>query len=136
NSTFEKLATVFQQQLNDIGLNANVEPLAPPQVVSRFTVDKDVAIAFGATGNAYDPSESVQRYVLPDGLYNPGGFKDDDVIEAANRALKETDQDKRTQIYRKMSAMIGPDSVVVPILTPETAYVISEDVIDWKTPWA
>ena len=113
-----------------------MKPLAPPQVVSRFTVDKDVAIAFGATGNAYDPSESVQRYVLPDGLYNPGGFKDENIIQAAAEALKETDQEKRTQIYRKMSAMIGPESFLAPILTPQTAYVISEDVTGWKAPWA
>lgn len=136
NSVFEQLATAFQHQLQEIGLAANVLPLAPPQVVSRFTVDQNVAIAFGATGNAFDPSESLDRYVLPDGLYNPGGFTEDAVVDAAAEALRETDQDARTDMYRDISSMVGPESFLVPVLTPETAYVISESIDGWENPWA
>lgn len=136
NQDFEQLATVLQHQLQEIGLSANVLPLAPPQVVSRFAVEQNVAIAFGATGNAFDPSESLQRYVLPGGLYNPGGYSDEAINEAAARALLETDQSTRTDIYREISGMVQPDSLLIPVLTPENAYVLSDQVTGWQTPWA
>lgn len=136
NSVFEQLATVFQAQLNEIGLAATVAPLAPPQVVGRFTVQKDIAIAFGATGNAFDPSESLGRYALPTALYNPGGFSVEAINTLAAEGLMESDQAKRDDIYRKLSAEVKPDGILIPIMTPETAYVIGPQVSGWETPWA
>ncbi|GAB91373.1 putative oligopeptide ABC transporter substrate-binding protein [Gordonia rhizosphera NBRC 16068] len=136
NKTFEQLATILQQQLEAVGLKASVVPLAPPQVVSRFTQAKDIAIAFGATGNAFDPSESIERYVLPTGLYNPGKASVPGVAQLAAAAKMETDQTKRTEDYREISGMIDSSSFLIPVLTPKTAYVIAPYVTGWQMPWA
>ena len=136
NTVFEQLATIFQAQLNAIGLDASVSPVAPPQVVGRFTQEKNVAIAFGATGNAFDPSETINRYIAPKGLYNPGGYDATAINALAAEGLKETDEAKRTEIYRELSGSLMPDGIIVPILTPETAYVLSPQVSGWQTPWA
>lgn len=136
NQAFEQFATIFQEQLAEIGLKANVLPLAPPQVVSRFTVEKNVALAFGAIGNAFDPSESLERYILPTGLYNPGGFSNPSIEKEAAAALKETDQDTRDEMYQKISAMAETSGFFVPLMTPETAYVIAGHVEGWESPWA
>lgn len=136
NQVFEQLATMVQGQLNEIGLEVSVSPVAPPQVISRFTAEQDVAMAFGATGNAFDPSVTLKRYGLTDGLYNPGGLENPEVEELAQEALMETDQDERTEIYREISGMFAESMFVVPILTPESVYVIGTEVEGWETPWA
>ncbi|MFW0785440.1 ABC transporter substrate-binding protein [Gordonia sp. CPCC 206044] len=136
NKIFEQLATVLQQQLDLIGLRARVVPVAPPQVVSRFAVEKSAAIAFGATGNFFDPSESIDRYVLPTGLYNPGHADLDGVAALAADATAATGADTRTALYRKISGSVDPASFLVPVLSPKTAYVIAPRVTGWTTPWA
>ncbi|CAM3332654.1 ABC transporter substrate-binding protein [Nocardioides dubius] len=136
NSVFEQLATVFQAQLKEIGLDAKVLPVAPPEVVSRFGIEKDVAIAFGAIGNAIDPSESLARYLLPGGLYNPGGYVMPEIVDLAAQGLKEPDQAKRVEIYRELSGKLPVDGLLIPMLTPTTAYVIGEHVEGWQDPWA
>lgn len=136
NQAFEQLATAFQEQLGEIGLDASVDPIAPPQVVSRFGIDKDVAIAFGATGNAFDPSESLDRYAMPTGLYNPGQFEIPGMVDLAAEAMQETDQERRMELYREISALLEPSSYIVPVLTPETSYVIADHVEGWEAPWA
>ncbi|MGW5383591.1 ABC transporter substrate-binding protein [Nocardia sp. NPDC003963] len=136
NKTFEQLATILQQQLQSAGLQANVVPLAPPQVVGRFTAEKNVAIAFGGAGISHDPSESIERYVLPTGLYNPGGSEIPKVVELAAAAKRETDQGRRIEDYREISGLIGPGSFIVPVLTPKTAYVVAPHVTGWKMPWS
>jgi len=136
NQAFEQITTVFQAQMKEIGLEAEVKPIAPPQVVSRFTVEKNAPVAFGAIGNAFDPSESLDRYILPTGLYNPGGFSIDAINELAAEALLETDQDKRMALYREISAMAPADGFFIPLMTPETAYVVAEHVEGWQNPWA
>lgn len=136
NQVFEQLATMVQGQLNEIGLEASVSPVAPPQVISRFTAEKDVAMAFGATGNAFDPSVTLTRYGLAGGLYNPGGLENPEVEELAREALLETDQETRTEIYREISGLFDASGLVTPVLTPESVYVISPDVEGWESPWA
>ena len=136
NQVFEQLATMVQGQLDEIGLDVSVTPVAPPQVVSRFTAEKDVAMAFGATGNAYDPSVTLTRYGLVDGLYNPGGLENPEVEELAREALLETDQEKRTEIYQEISGLFDASGLVTSVLTPESVYVISPDVEGWESPWA
>lgn len=136
NQAFEQIATVFQAQMKEIGLQVDVKPIAPPQVVSRFAIEKSVPMAFGAIGNAFDPSESLERYILPNGLYNPGGFSVDELNAKADEALVETDQERRMEIYREVSAMAAPDGLFIPLMTPETAYVIAGHVEGWTSPWA
>ncbi|MFS3130206.1 ABC transporter substrate-binding protein [Nocardioides sp. Bht2] len=136
NSVFEQLATVFQAQLKEIGLDAKVLPVAPPDLVSRFGIEKDVAIAFGAVGNAIDPSEALARYLLPGGLYNPGGYVMPEIVELAAAGLKEPDQAKRADIYRELSGKLPVDGLLIPMATPITSYVIAEHVKGWQTPWA
>ncbi|OLT27331.1 hypothetical protein BJF79_01655 [Actinomadura sp. CNU-125] len=136
NQVFEQLATIVQEQMKTIGLDASVRTMAPPQVVSRFTAEKNVAVAFGATGNAFDPSDTLNRYGLAKGLYNPGGLKNEEVEKLAKDALRETDQDERMKIYRKISEVVTESMINVPVLTPETAYVIAPGVSGWKAPWA
>lgn len=136
NQVFEQLATIVQEQLKKIGLEATVSAVAPPQVVSRFTAEKNVAMAFGATGNAFDPSDTLDRYGLAKGLYNPGGLKNAEVEKLAGDALRETDQAERMKIYQKISGAVTESMLNVPVLTPETAYVIAPGVTGWKAPWA
>ncbi|MFI0352615.1 ABC transporter substrate-binding protein [Actinomadura sp. 9N407] len=136
NQVFEQLATIVQEQLKTIGLDASVSAVAPPQVVSRFTAEKNVAMAFGATGNAFDPSDTLNRYGLAKGLYNPGGLKNPKVEKLAGDALRETDQAERMKIYQEISGVITESMMNVPVLTPETAYVIAPGVSGWKAPWA
>lgn len=136
NQVFEQLAAIVQEQMKKIGLAASVNAVAPPQVVSRFTAEKSVAMAFGATGNAFDPSDTLNRYGLAKGLYNPGGMKNEKVQKLAEDALRETDQDKRMAIYQDISTAIMESMQFVPVLTPETAYVIAPGVSGWTAPWA
>lgn len=136
NQIFEQLAAILQEQMNKIGLSASVSAVAPPQVVSRFTAEKNVAVAFGATGNSFDPSDTLNRYGLAKGLYNPGGIKNEKVEKLAGDALRETDQAERMKIYQEISRVIMDKMPLVPVLTPETAYVIAPGVSGWKTPWA
>lgn len=135
-SNFVKLATVLQQELTDIGLQANVLTLSPPQVAGRFMLKKDVAIGFGATGNAFDPSVSVNRYMMPSGHYNPGRFEVPGGADLAAKAIMETDPAKRIEMYRELSGLIKPTGFLIPLLSPKSSYVIAGDVTGWKTPWA
>src|SRR5699024_5574828 len=123
-----------QGQLDEIGLDVSVTPVAPPQVVSRFTAEKDVAMAFGATGNAYDPSVTLTRYGLVDGLYNPGGLENPEVEELAREALLETDQEKRTELYRGISGLFGASGLVPSVPAPESVYVLPPHVEGWESP--
>ncbi|MCC5579968.1 ABC transporter substrate-binding protein [Microtetraspora sp. AC03309] len=136
NQIMEQLASVLQQQMNTIGLQVSVSPVAPPQVVGKFTAEKSVAVAVGASGNTFDPATTVARYVLPTGLYNPGGFRDAEVVRLAAEAVRETDQDKRTEVYRKLSTAVMKDFMFMPILTTKTSYATSSTVSGWRNPWA
>ncbi|WP_067168564.1 ABC transporter substrate-binding protein [Microtetraspora niveoalba] len=136
NQIMEQLASVVQEQMNTIGLKAAVSPVAPPQVVGKFTAEKSVAMAVGASGNTFDPSATVARYVLPEGLYNPGGYTNDEVVKLAAEAVRETDQAKRDEIYKKLSAAVMDGFQMVPVLSVKTSYAVSPAVTGWRNPWS
>lgn len=136
NQTFEQLAAILQAQLKAIGLDASVTSLAPPQVVSRFTSDKDAAIVFGAAGNNFDPSIDVARYLLEGSLYNVGHVSNPAIAKLAAEALKDSDQEARIAVYRNLSDEIAEDVLLMPMMTPESHYLVGPNVEGWELPWA
>lgn len=131
----QDIANYVSEQLRTIGLDPDVNPLPPPQLISSFAFEQNAAMTIGSSGLAFDPSVEVGRYLLPGGIYNVTDLTNDAISDLAAQGMLETDPDARNDIYREMSGLINEDRMIIPIVSQPKIYYLSPDVQGWTDPW-
>lgn len=136
NQIAEQTGAVFQQNIEALGMKAKIVPLTTAQLFARFAVEQNMHITFGGMGLFFDPSQTVAR-VLPDGGFNPGkNIVGEQIPGLLKQAQAESDPDRQTEIYRKISTSLSQEGYVIPIYTQEINWVVGKNVGGWNPAWA
>jgi|GEM_PF-4890487 len=114
---FIGLSTVMKSNLAEIGIDITVEIEETPAVIDRMFKTKDFNMVVLGDALSPEPSELVEYYLRSTGTRNAGSYVNTEVDDLLDAGLRETDNAKRIEIYKKVQ-MIGllDDSSFIPLV--------------------
>ena len=125
---FVSQAEAVQAQLREIGVEMNLTPVEPAQLLNRFAIEKSADAYFTYWPGAVDPAKTVASLYLGKSLLNPGGYSNPEVEQLAVAALEETDQAARGAIYQDLAAAVAEDTFHLTICHPQTVYGVTAGI--------
>lgn len=129
---YSSQAEAIQAQLAKIGVKMDVQTVEPAQLLARFVTEKTADAYFSTTGGFIDPSKVAAQLYLPTSSFNPGGFTDPKISEAAAKGLESTEQAQRAIAYQALSKAVTEDALHIPVCSGVTVTAASSKVQNFK----
>lgn len=129
NSSYEDIGTYISRQLNELGLNVQME-IVPP-AFQREMMAKGDAEFFRASWIADYPDAENYLALFYSPLGAPPNYTQyanpvyDSLYDAA---LKENDTDIRLSLYQQMDSIVMNDAVVVPLYYDEVLRFVQKNI--------
>jgi peptide/nickel transport system substrate-binding protein len=112
-------SVVVQEQLNQVGIAAEIEPEENATYIERFfTGDFDIAV-MGASGYM-DPNEWLEQSLKTDGPNNAAGYSNPELDALIEDGLQELDVEARREIYQQAQQIVIDDAPWISLYTSET----------------
>lgn len=131
--TYVQVAEVVQQNLAEIGVDVEIEPLLANRVRELFSVERSLPAVVTVKLADPDPSITVANHYLPDGFYNPGGLENPRITTLAAEGLKGT-QEERATVYHEIVELSLEDAFSMPVCSQETRNAIRDHVQGYVLP--
>jgi peptide/nickel transport system substrate-binding protein len=133
-SYWEKMATVFQSNLADIGVTVHIE-LADSAACRARRKEHDYQLA--TTGTNYTPEASYAyqyfRYLTSEqktgGMYTELGVEDKELDALFQKAMSETDNDQRKADYLEVNRMMQDQMYSIPTFYKSIPYAYHKDLV-------
>jgi peptide/nickel transport system substrate-binding protein len=106
-------AQIIQQDLEEIGLKVELEPLDESAFVAQFSSGKYDTMILPFTADIIDPTEQTAFYIAYEGLFS--GADTSKVEELAAKANVETDEASRRDLYYEIQQLISDQHAVIPL---------------------
>jgi peptide/nickel transport system substrate-binding protein len=107
----EQIATILQQQLNDLGVGVDVQGLEFQAYISAIQTEPgDWDLQLGAWSSTIEPHFNYQLWAessIPQ--LNAGAYVNKDVENLFDQGSKEFDREKRKQIYQQIQKILTDD---------------------------
>jgi len=114
-----KTSVVVQEQLRQIGIEAEIDPQENATYIERFfSGDFDIAV-MGASGYM-DPNEWLEQSLKTDGPNNAAGYSNPDLDALIDEGLQEQDQEARADIYQQAQQLVIDEAPWISLYTSNT----------------
>ena len=124
---------IVAEQLEDIGLEIDVEVLEWGTLLGQVTEDYEFGIATWSRGLGVDPAtrliEMFHSRNTPAGAGNFYGYEDDTVDELLDAQQQEVDPDARREIWQDIQVDLAEDVPMTPII--EVAELMAYNNENW-----
>ena len=133
SSYWEKMSTVFQANLADVGITVGIE-LADSAACRARRKSQDYQLA--TTGDNFIPDAGYSyvyfRYVTPEmkaqGMTTDLDLKDTELDELFQKAMSESNQDTRRAYYLEVNRKLQDEMYSIPTFHKATPYVYHKDL--------
>lgn len=126
NATNERLATIIQNQLNQVGFNVSIELIEPGTYLARLSENIS---NFNITGWGQPEPDMLRG--MTNGTWGLGRYRDEVYQRLVSDALKTTDPAERTEIYFEAAKKMLADAAMVPLWTGLTVMAVHSDIKDF-----
>lgn len=124
---FVNIALVIQDQLNEIGVNAEIEQVEWATFIERWRArDFDAFVSFNGSGN--DPDRALYPAFYTDGSVNAFQFSDLEVDELLDAGRTTSDQEARMATYQQLEVALAEAAPAVFISTRTAYYAVRDNV--------
>ena len=129
---YPALATVLQNALNEIGLNASIEQIERATFISQVLAEADfeIQICRWAAGTE-DMDEIIYGSLHTDSIGSPGNWSfygNPDLDVLIEEAASELDNGERQGLYEKIIELYLDEAVYIPIYYPTSSRAFSNRV--------
>lgn len=135
NAQQENYALIMQQQLSEIGINIEVQPMERGAFVQELVNAESTA--FDLAFNSYALGEEPSKYaplLLSGNPNNFMGYSNERVDELFAQGVVETDEVKRAEIYKEIQQIVLDDMVIYPIDYPANVAAFNDKVRGFENP--
>jgi len=125
----EQTSLIVQQNLKDIGIDAQFQALEFNSFMTRERVKKDfIAVCFYYVTPA---TPDLHSYWQTGGSTNEWGYSNPEVDRLFREGLSIFDQEKRHQHYRKLYTLVAEEQPVVYIYHPHEIQAVNKKIRGW-----
>lgn len=133
-SYWEKMATIFQSNLADIGVQVDIE-LADSAACRARRKDHEYQLA--TTGTNYTPEASYSqqyfRYLTDEqraaGEYSELDVQNEQLWEILQKAINEQDNEKRREYYLEFNCILQDEMYSIPAFHKAIPYAYQKDLV-------
>lgn len=135
--SLEATALVVQNNLKDIGVEVELVPLESSAFINKILNPEEYSFDMALNGYVMgtNPASYASLFV-EDGSNNFNKYKNEKVEELFNKALSETDEAKRTELYKEAQKLVIDDMACYPIAYSKSIVAIDKayDGVEDATP--
>lgn len=124
-------AQVFAQQLEQIGIKVKIEPVEWAVWLDRIYKGRDYDLTIIGLDGKLDPYSILNKY-LSDSPNNFFNYKNPEFDSTLKAAVKEIDDAKRVELYKKAQTILADDAAAVYIMDPNLNVAISKKLTGYK----
>ena len=128
NKQREQTATIAQQQLKNVGIDLEIIPEDFNAFIDRTSKTHDFDLTVAGWGSGIDPHASRNLWVS-DGGQNETGFKNPDVDQLYDQAIRVYDQPERKKFYSQIQKLIAEEQPYVFLWENESLYDINNRIV-------
>ena len=135
STTTVKILEVLQDQFKEAGLQIETQPVPSGGITEYFAITHQTPVTLSAYTGSPDPAAVIDRNLLPESQYNPGGTTPQNVIDVAQEGASATEPAARTAAYSKfMDLAIKQPTNMMPICAAHSAMALAEGVSNVTMP--
>jgi peptide/nickel transport system substrate-binding protein len=124
---FESIALVIQDQLAEIGVTVELEPVEWGTFIDRWIArDFQSFVSYNSTGN--DPDGALYSAFITDGGTNAFQFSDEQVDQLLEEGRATTDPDARKETYQQVETLLAEQVPAVFICTRVGFFALRDSV--------
>ncbi|GAX91724.1 ABC transporter substrate-binding protein [Effusibacillus lacus] len=120
-------AQVLQQQLKEIGINAEIQQLEWGTYVNTWK-SKDMTLMVGRNTSGTDPDRSMRFFFSTTGSANVWNYSNPDYDKLVQKALETTDVAERKKIYEDAQKMLVQDAPNLFLASPKYFYAVRDNI--------
>ncbi|MEX2103989.1 MAG: ABC transporter substrate-binding protein, partial [Bacilli bacterium] len=120
-------AQVLQQQLKEIGINAEINQLEWAAYIEMWK-SKDMDMLVGRNTSGTDPDRSMRFFFSSTGSANVWNYANTEYDDLVQKALEATDGVERKRIYDEAQKMIVEESPNLFLASPKNFYAVNERI--------
>lgn len=125
-STAEKICSVAKENYKKIGIDFEIQPMDFTQIITKCGNHDFDATFMGAAFSTADPDNSAAYRT--NGTGNYGQYSSKTVDDLLNQELKETDKNKRKEIFKKLNKELNNDMPIIPVYERNDMYPVSSRI--------
>ena len=110
----ELMSQVIQSNLKEIGVNVNIEELETAALKSKLKEGDYEACVYAWANDSAGPDNNVRPLFRTGSSSNRTHYSDEYIDNLMDEALKETDSDKRLEMYKEIQTYILDACPIVP----------------------
>ncbi|WP_170110908.1 ABC transporter substrate-binding protein [Antricoccus suffuscus] len=134
-TTTVKILEVLQEQFKEAGLDIEAQPVPAGGITEHFAITKQTPVTLSAYTGSPDPAAVIDRNLLPESQYNPGGATSQNLIDTAVEGASATDPATRTATYSKfMDLFIKEPTSLMPICAAHSVMALADGVSNVTMP--
>lgn len=126
SSTNERIATIIQNQLNQVGFNVSIELIESATFLAQLSENVSNLNLLG-----WGQPEPDMLRGMTNGTWGVGRYRDEQYQTLVSDALKTTDPAERTEIYFEAAKKMLADAAMVPLWTQLTVMAVRSEVKDF-----
>jgi peptide/nickel transport system substrate-binding protein len=123
-------SVVIQQQLKEIGINAEIKKMEDAPFIELWR-SKKMDVIVGRNPSATNPDRNTRFYFHTDGGANVWNYSNLEYDKIVMQALEETDEAKRKELYKQAQIMLVEDSPNIFLASPKVFYAYGSKVKDF-----
>lgn len=131
-------SAVFQQQLNDVGLNVELVQVDSAQLLERIGEQNDFDLFFNGGGTfRADPNNSARQYTtanLPPAGTNWSRYSNSRVDELYEQGKTTGDLEERRRIYTEAAHILNDEVASLFLWSPNSFFAVNDRVHNFKGP--
>lgn len=128
-----KVAEVIQASFAEIGVKAEIQSVDWATYLEKATKGEFDAYMLGWTGDNGDPDNFLYTLLDKDsiGSNNYSYYSNDELHDILINAQKETEQDKRNELYKQAQEIIHEDAPWVPLVHSTPLLAGTSDIVNY-----
>lgn len=127
---YVRAATIIQSYWQQIGVELEIQSLASAEVTDRY-INNTVEVWISGQGGSADPATFVGYFLNTEKLhtnYNPYCYSKPETDELINKALAETDQEVRKEMYHELIKEAVDTNIGIYFATSNLSWGLSNKV--------
>jgi peptide/nickel transport system substrate-binding protein len=122
-----KTGEVVREQLKDIGIEMNIEPVDVSIWFDRF-ITGDYQITSAYQERSIDPDNFYALVLRSGGLVNTTGYSNPELDALVDQARTETDEAIRKELYAQIREIVAEDAPIIPAHFETINYLMRDEV--------
>ncbi|MFB9328086.1 ABC transporter substrate-binding protein [Paenibacillus aurantiacus] len=124
-------AQVIAQQLAQIGVKVNIEPVEWAVWLDRIYKGRDYETTIIGLDGKLDPNQILSKY-LSDADNNFFNYKNAEFDATLKSAVTEVDDAKRVELYKKAQTILAQDAAAIYIMDPNLNVALAKNLAGYK----